>query len=153
MASSLAFLGEKMALKPMVFKFQGFLMKSCFQDDNLEIKDIDLGHTNLGEFLKICNKPTERSQMVSTLIWSLMVNVASHSVLLQSLELIVTLVEHLVPEERVVKSLIGEIVLDLQPKNIEKIFHLPWADQFIKLTYEQEKRWYWENIEEASEII
>lgn len=31
-------------------------------------------------------------------------------------------------EERVFKSIIGEIILDLQHKNIEKVFHLPRVD-------------------------
>ena len=65
MASSL---GEKMAPKPVVFKFQGMPSKSRFQDDYSKIKDKDLGQTNLGEFLRICNKTTERLAMVSTLI-------------------------------------------------------------------------------------
>lgn len=37
--------------------------------------------------------------------------------------------------------------------NIKNVFHLPWANQFIKLTYEHTKRWYQEHIDEASEII
>ena len=68
MASSLVSSGDKMALKPIVFKFQGIPSKSRLKDDYLEIKDIDLGHTNLGDFLNICNKPTKKSTMVSTLI-------------------------------------------------------------------------------------
>ncbi len=57
---------KKMAPKPIVFKFQCVLSKSRFQDDYSEIKDTNLGHTNLGEFLRICNKPKERSTLVST---------------------------------------------------------------------------------------
>ena len=64
-----------------------------------------------------------------------------------------TLTEHFVPEERVVKRIIGEIILNLQPKNIENVFHLPRMDQIIRLTHEQVERWYWEYIDEASEII
>ena len=60
--------GKKMTPKPVVFKFQGFPSKSRFQDDYTKIKDIDLGHTSLGEFLRIYNKPIERSTLVSTLI-------------------------------------------------------------------------------------
>lgn len=41
----------------------------------------------------------------------------------------------------------------LIPKNIEKVFHLPRADQYIRLTYHQAERWYREHGEEASEII
>lgn len=64
-----------------------------------------------------------------------------------------TLIENYVSEERVIKSITREIVLDLQPKNVEKVFHLPRANQFIRLTYHQERRWYKEHVEEASEII
>ena len=64
-----------------------------------------------------------------------------------------TLTKHYVLEEKVVKSIIGEIFLDLQPKNIEKVFHLPRVGQFIRLTYEQAERWYREHMEEASKII
>ena len=91
--------------------------------------------------------------MVSTLIRSGLVNVASHTVSVQSLELVMTLTKQLVLEERVVKSVTGEIILDLRLKNIEKVFHLLRIDQFIRLTYEQEERWYREHIEEASETI
>ncbi len=38
------------------------------------------------------------------------------------------LAENYVLKERVVKSIIGEIILDLRPKNIKKVFHLPRAD-------------------------
>lgn len=64
-----------------------------------------------------------------------------------------TLAENYVYEERVVKSISGEIILDLQPKNIEKVIHLPRPDKFIRLTYHQEERWYREHVEEASKII
>ena len=74
--------------------------------------------------------------MVSPLIRSGLVNAASHLVSVQSLEVIMTLAKHFVLIERVVKSVIGEIFLDLCPKNIEKVFHLPWEDYFIRITYE-----------------
>ena len=77
MASSF---GEKMAPKLVVFKFQGVPSKSRFQDDYAKIKEIDLGHTNLGEFMRICNKPTKRSTLVFSLIRLGLVNVASHLV-------------------------------------------------------------------------
>ena len=60
--------GEKMTPKRIVFKFQGIPSKSRFQDYYSKIKDIDLGHTNLEEFLKICKKPTKRYAMISALI-------------------------------------------------------------------------------------
>lgn len=59
--------------------------------------------------------------MVSTLIRSELVNAASHPVSVQSSKLIMALVENYVSEERVVKTITGEIVLDLRPKNIEKV--------------------------------
>ena len=64
-----------------------------------------------------------------------------------------TLEQYFVLEERVVKSMIGEVVLDLQPDNIERVFHLPRVDQFIRLSYEVVKRWYKEHIKEVTEII
>ena len=137
---------KKMAPKPFVFKFQGMPSKSRFQDDYFEIKDTNLGHTNLGEFLTICNKSTKRSAMVSTLIWSGLVNVASRPMLVQSLDLIMTLAQHFLPNERVVKSVTWEDVLDLWPDNIERVFHLPRVDQFIRLTYEIVEMWYRENL-------
>lgn len=99
-----------MVPKPVVFKFQGIPSKLRFHDDHAEIRDTNLGHANLGEFLRLCNQPTERSDMVFTLIRS---DVASHLVSMQSMELIMTLVQHFIPRERVVKSEIGEEVLDL----------------------------------------
>lgn len=59
---------EKMAPKPVVFKFQGVLSKSMFNDDHVEIKDINLGHTDLGEILRLCNQPTKKFDIISTLI-------------------------------------------------------------------------------------
>lgn len=56
-------------------------------------------------------------------------------------------------EERVVKSVIGEIVLDLRPRIIEKIFHLPKADQYVKITYHQEEIWCRDNDKKAKKII
>lgn len=68
------------ATKPVMFKFQGVPSKSRFHDDYVEIRDTDLGHIDLGEFLKIYNKPTERSTLLSSLISSKLVNAASHPV-------------------------------------------------------------------------
>ena len=96
--------GEKMAPKTFVFKFQGVPSKSRFQDDYFEIKDANLGHTNLGEFLTICNKSTKRSGIVSALTLSRLVNVASNPMLVKSLDLIMKLAQHFLPNERVVKS-------------------------------------------------
>ena len=67
--------------------------------------------------------------MIFALIRSRLVNVASHPISIQSSKLIMALAKNYVLEVRVVKSIIGEIVLDLRPKNIEKKFNLPRADQ------------------------
>lgn len=52
--------------------------------------------------------------MVSALIQYGLVNTTSQCTLAQSFELIMTLVEHYVTEEKVVKRITGEIVLDLR---------------------------------------
>lgn len=60
-----------------------------------------------------------------------------------------TLAENYASEERVVKSITGEIFVDLRPKNIEKVFHLLRFNQYIRLTYYQAERWHREHGEEA----
>ena len=82
---------------------------------------------------------------MSILIRSRLVNVASHPVSTQSSELVMALEENYVLEERVVKSITREIILDLRPKNIEKFFRLPRVDQYIGLTYHQVERCYKEH--------
>ena len=99
--------------KPIVYKFQGMTPKSRLHDEYTEIKDTDLGHRDLGEFLRVCNSLTERSTLRSTLIHSGLVNATSHPGTVQSAELIMTLSRHFVSDERVVKSIFGEVVLDL----------------------------------------
>ena len=131
--------------KPGVFKFQGVPSKSRFHDDYTEIQDMDLGHTNLGEFLRICNKPIERSAMISALIYFKLVNATSHLLSVQLAELITALSQHFVPKKRVIKSVTGKVVLDLRPNNIERVFHLPREDQFIRISYETTERWYREH--------
>lgn len=39
------------------------------------------------------------------------------------------------------------------PRNIEKVFHLPRDDQYVKITYEQAKRWYRDNEKPTLEMI
>ena len=70
----------RMASKPIVFKFHGVPSKLRFHDDHVEIRDIDLGHTDLGEFLRIYNKPTKRSAMVYSLIHFRLLKVALHPI-------------------------------------------------------------------------
>ena len=69
--------------------------------------------------------------MVSTFIKRGLVIVASYPVYVQSSELIMTLAHYYVPIEKVVKSVTGEIVLDIRPQNIEKVIHLPRVDQYL----------------------
>lgn len=114
-----------------MFRFQGVLTKSRFQDDYSKIWDTKLGHIDLSTFLTLCNKSMERSPMIFSLIQSGLFNIASHPTLMQSLELIMTLAENYVSVERVMESITGEIILDLQPKNIDKVFHLLRVDQLI----------------------
>lgn len=52
-----------------------------------------------------------------------------------------------------VKSVNGEVVLNLQPDNIERVFHLSRVDQFIRLSYESTERWYREHTKQATYII
>ena len=104
---------SEVAAKSVTYKFQGVTPKSRLQDEYAEIKDTDLGHTDLGEFLRVCNSLTERSTLTSTLIHSRLVNAASHPRTIQSAEMIMTLSQHFLPEERVVKSVSGDVVLDL----------------------------------------
>ena len=141
------------AAKLVTYKFQGVTPKSRLHDEYAEIKDTDLGHTDLGEFLRVCNSPTERSTLTSALIRFGLVNAASHPGTIQSAELIMTLSQHFVPGERVVKSVSREVVLDLRPDNIERVFHFPRADQFIRLSYEIAERWYKDHHQEAIDII
>ena len=82
---------SEVAPKSIVFKFQGVHSKSRFHDDYIEIRDTDLEHIDLGEFLRVYNRPTERSALMSTLIHSKLVNAASHPMSVQLAELIMTL--------------------------------------------------------------
>ena len=84
MASSSSLIAEKIAPNPIVFKYQGAPRKSYFQDGHAKIKDIELEHIDCNVFLMIYNKPKERSVMVSTLMRSGLVNVASHPTSIQS---------------------------------------------------------------------
>ena len=61
-------MADKMSPKPISFKYQGAPKKSIFQDEHVEILDIELGHIEWNEFLTICNKPKERLVTISTLI-------------------------------------------------------------------------------------
>ena len=63
------------------------------------------------------------------------------------------LAKNYILEERVVKSITEEIVLNLRPKNIEKVFNLLRVDQYIRLAYHQARRWYRDHEQEATKII
>lgn len=108
---------------------------------------------DLGEFLRVCNSPTERSSLRFALICSRLVNAASHPGTVQSTKLIMTLSRHFVPDERVVKNITGKAILDLWLDNIARVFHLPRVDQFIRLSYEAVERWHKDHYQEAIDII
>ena len=91
--------------------------------------------------------------MVSTLSRLGLINVTSHPTLVQSSDLVMALTENYVSTKRVVKIIIGGIALDLRLKNIEKVFHLLRAYQYVKITYHQVERWYKEHLKKAKEII
>ncbi len=46
-----------------------------------------------------------------------------------------------------------EIVLDLRTQNIEKVFDLPWANQYLYISYEGADKFYRENEVEAKELV
>ena len=104
---------SKLVAKPLVYKFQGVTPKSRLFDKYIEIKDIDLRHIELEEFPRVCNSSMERSSLRSSLIHFRLVNATSYPGTVQSAELIMTLSGYFVPDERVVKSVTGEVVLDL----------------------------------------
>ena len=64
-----------------------------------------------------------------------------------------TLAEYYVIEEKFVKSVTGEIVPDLQPRNIEKLFHLLRTNQYLHISYDGVDRWYRENEKETKELV
>lgn len=80
--------------------------------------------------------------MVLALIRSSLVNTTSHPTSVQSLKLIMALADNYVSEEKVIKSVTREIVPNLKPWNIEKVFHLPRAYQYLYISYEGAERWY-----------
>ncbi len=63
------------------------------------------------------------------------------------------LAQHFIYEEGVVKSVSGEVVLDLWLEKIERVFHLLRVEQFIRISYEEVERWYKEHQKEVMEII
>ena len=64
-----------------------------------------------------------------------------------------TLAQHYVPDERIVQSVTSELILDLEPKKIEKVFHLLALDSYYGISYESVDRWYRQNKEEANERV
>lgn len=50
-------------------------------------------------------------------------------------------------------SLTRDVVLELRPDNIEKVFHLPQSDNYYSITYEKVGRWYKEHKIEVEELI
>ena len=64
-----------------------------------------------------------------------------------------TLVEHYVTKEKVVKCVTREIVLDLQPQKIEKVFHVPRVDWYLKISYDGVEWWYKDKEKEEKKIV
>ena len=98
-------------------------------DKHSKVHDTKMSHIDWNTFHVLCNKSRERLEMISLLILSGLVNVASHLVSVQSSKMIMALAHHYVPEE-FIRSVIREMVLDMCLDNIEKVFHLPPTDQF-----------------------
>ena len=64
-----------------------------------------------------------------------------------------TLDQHYVLDELLVRSVIGELVLDLKWDNIEKVFRLPTLDSFYEIINEIFDRWYRENQAQEEELV
>jgi hypothetical protein len=91
--------------------------------------------------------------MVSQMIRVGLVSVASHLVSVQSSELIMEMAQHYVADERIVKSVTGDIILDLHPDNIERVFHLPKLDNYYNISFDKAARWYKDHTEEAENLV
>ncbi len=63
------------------------------------------------------------------------------------------LAQNYVSNERVVKSITGEIVLDIRPNKIERIFHLSILDDYYGVLNDIFDRCYIEHREETNDII
>ena len=125
-----------MEFKLVAFLFKGVLKKSCFIDNHSDICYTELGHIEWNVFLILCKIPHGRFEMVIVMIQNGLVNIALHPTLVQSSKSIMTLAQHYVPNEKLVRRITREMVLDLRPNNIEKVFHLPTLDSFYGITYE-----------------
>ena len=84
-----------------------------------------MGHIYKNALLFFGNKLMERSKMISSLILRGLVNISFHPMSIQSSYLIMALAHHYTSKDKVVRSIIGEMVLYIHPNNIEKVFHLP----------------------------
>lgn len=98
MASSSSSMETKIAPKLVTFKFQGAPRKSYFANKHSKIHDMELGHINWNEFLVLYEKTCERLKMISSLIWSGMLNTTSHAVVVHSSKLIMVLSQHYIPK-------------------------------------------------------
>ena len=85
-----------------------------------------------------------RSELVSTV---------AHTMFIQSSELIMSITQHYVLDEKIVRVVTREMVLDIRPDNIERASNLPSNDSFISISYEGAYQWYREHQEEIDEII
>ena len=80
--------------------------------------------------------------MITKIIQNGLVSATSNPPSMESSGLIMTLTQHYALDERLERSVIGELVFDLRLENIEKIFHLPPSDYFYSITYESVDRCY-----------
>ena len=90
--------------------------------NHFEIRDTKIGYINKNGFLIMRNNYHGGSNMVMKMIKNGLFNVASLLESIQSSELIMTIAQHYVLDESIVRSVIGEMVLNLRPKNIKKVF-------------------------------
>ena len=65
-----------------------------------------------------------------------LVSTATHLVSLQSSELIMVITHHYVLDDKIIRVVKGEVVLDLTPNSIERAFHLLTSDYFQYMSYD-----------------
>ena len=97
----------------MPYKFQGKPKRSRFIDGNSEIKDIELGQIDWNEFLTTYNNPHDQLDLITKMIRSGLVSVATLPVLVQSSQLIMMIAQHYVLDERIIRVVTREMVLDI----------------------------------------
>ena len=95
------------------YKFQGKTKRSRFINGYSKIRDTDLGHIDWNAFLTTCNNPHDQPNLITKMIQSGSVSVIAHPILVKSSKLIMAIAQHCVPDERILKAVIIEMVLDI----------------------------------------